>query len=87
MSDLPRSGIEPVSPALVGKFFTTEPPGKPQHLNKITLLTTLSEMTECLLPALITFLYVQTCKLIYELMDIYSFPSHSFYYQNDDILP
>ena len=28
--DLPRSGIEPVSPALVGKFFTTEPLGKPQ---------------------------------------------------------
>ena len=27
--DLPRSGIEPVSPALAGKFFTTELPGKP----------------------------------------------------------
>ena len=25
---LPRSGISPVSPTLVGKFFTTEPPGK-----------------------------------------------------------
>ena len=29
MWDLPGSGIEPMSPALVGKFFTTEPPGKP----------------------------------------------------------
>ena len=29
MWDLPRSGIEPVSPALAGRFFTTEPPGKP----------------------------------------------------------
>ena len=77
--NLPRSGIEPVSPALVGKFFTTEPPGKPQRLDKITLLTRLSEMTQCLLPALITFLYVQTCKLIYELIDVHSFPSHSFY--------
>ena len=28
MRDLPRSGIEPVSPALAGRFFT-EPPGKP----------------------------------------------------------
>ena len=28
MWDLPRSGIEPVSPALEGGFFTTEPPGK-----------------------------------------------------------
>ena len=26
--DLPDPGIEPVSPALVGRFFTTEPPGK-----------------------------------------------------------
>ena len=24
-----RSGIEPVTPALTGGFFTTEPPGKP----------------------------------------------------------
>ena len=27
--DLPDPGIEPESPALVGGFFTTEPPGKP----------------------------------------------------------
>ena len=26
--DLPDPGIEPESPALAGKFFTTEPPGK-----------------------------------------------------------
>ena len=29
MWDLPRSGTEPVSPALAGGFFTTELPGKP----------------------------------------------------------
>ena len=29
MWDLPRSGIEPISPVLVGGFFTTEPLGKP----------------------------------------------------------
>ena len=29
MWDLPRSGIEPVSSALAGGFFTTEPAGKP----------------------------------------------------------
>ena len=28
MWDLPGSGIEPMSPALTGEFFTTEPPGK-----------------------------------------------------------
>ena len=26
--DLPDPGIEPVSPALAGGFFTTEPPGR-----------------------------------------------------------
>ena len=30
MWDLPRPGLEPVSPALVGRFLTTAPPGKPQ---------------------------------------------------------
>ena len=29
--DLPELGIEPVSPALAGEFFTTEPPGKPSY--------------------------------------------------------
>ena len=29
-SDLPNLGIERVSPALAGKFFTTEPSGRPQ---------------------------------------------------------
>ena len=28
----PNSGIEPGSPALAGRFFTTEPPGKPVSL-------------------------------------------------------
>ena len=32
MGNLPGLGIEPVSPALAGRFFTTEPPGKPSHL-------------------------------------------------------
>jgi hypothetical protein len=29
MWDLPRPGVELVSPALAGRFLTTEPPGKP----------------------------------------------------------
>ena len=32
MWDLPRPGLEPVSPALAGRFPTTAPPGKPPHL-------------------------------------------------------
>ena len=31
MWDLPRTGLEPVSPALAGRFSTTAPPGKPTH--------------------------------------------------------
>ena len=29
LGDLPNPGTEPVSPALAGRFFTTEPPGMP----------------------------------------------------------
>ena len=31
MWDLPRPELEPVSPALAGRFSTTAPPGKPQE--------------------------------------------------------
>ena len=37
MWDLPGSGIEPVSPALAGRFFTTEPPGSPSIIFIITI--------------------------------------------------
>ena len=30
---LPNPGIEPASPALAGRFFTTEPPGKSKCMN------------------------------------------------------
>ena len=30
MWDIPRPGLEPVSPALAGRFSTTAPPGKPR---------------------------------------------------------
>ena len=32
MWDLPRQGLEPVAPALAGRFSTTAPPGKPRVL-------------------------------------------------------
>ena len=32
MRDLPRPGLEPVSPALAGGLSTTAPPGKPSFL-------------------------------------------------------
>ena len=36
MWDLPRPGLEPVSPALAGRFSTTVPPGKPQGFLLVT---------------------------------------------------
>ena len=35
MWDPPRPGLEPVSPALAGRFSTTAPPGKPEFLNSL----------------------------------------------------
>ena len=35
--DLPDPGIKPMSPVLAGRFFTTEPPGKPTYLHTDTL--------------------------------------------------
>ena len=32
MWGLPRPGLEPVSPALAGRFLTTAPPGKPSEV-------------------------------------------------------
>ena len=32
MWDLPRPGLEPVSPALAGRLSTTAPPGKPSNV-------------------------------------------------------
>ena len=37
MWDLPRPGLEPVSPALAGGFLTTAPPGKPLLLPSLCL--------------------------------------------------
>ena len=40
MWDLPRPGLEPVSPALAGRFSTTAPPGKPLATHFYTLSRT-----------------------------------------------
>ena len=43
MWDLPGSGIEPVSPALAGRLFTTEPPEEPSD-------TSLLDLFKCCIP-------------------------------------
>ena len=52
MWDPPWPGIEPVSPALAGGFFTTEPPGKPQSITFWNLNTAKA----------MTYLVAQTLK-------------------------
>ena len=36
--DLPNPGIKPVSLALAGGFFTTEPPGKPSFVDIFVII-------------------------------------------------
>ena len=36
--NFPDPGIKPLSPALAGRFFTTEPPGEPQKLFMLAIL-------------------------------------------------
>ena len=77
MWDLPRPGLEPMSPALAGRFSTTAPPGKPNsnlygyHLNiicskKMVLMTQSKEHTlhfpfSFLLSLALPLIYFLTC--------------------------
>ena len=47
MWDLPRPGLEPVSPALAGRFSTTAPPGKPQTFFFLTTIHPVSPPLVC----------------------------------------
>ena len=53
--DLPRPGLEPMSPALAGRFSTTAPPGKPW--NKIFFTISGIEMTWDISPLLYKFIF------------------------------
>ena len=49
---LPCPGIEPMSPALVGRFFTTQPPGKPAEEDTQTQRNEVLAKNEGLAPPL-----------------------------------
>ena len=56
MWDLPRPGLEPVSPALAGRFLTTAPPGKPS----LRILIILNRFPCCCIIIIVGFnAYVQ----------------------------
>ena len=53
MRDLPRSGVEPMSPTWAGGFFITGPPGKPLHLLFIDHISILTSKTFFILRRLV----------------------------------
>ena len=57
MWDPPRPGLEPVSPALAGRFSTTAPPGKPQE-NTYYMLNIIPKYTHKYIHVNIHILYI-----------------------------
>ena len=52
---LPGLGIEPMSPALAGGFFTTEPPGKPNVVYSRLMYAVLSALQ---IPPHLIFIFI-----------------------------
>ena len=77
--NLPNPEIEPASPALVGRFFSTEPPGKPihilNHVHKITKLKCLIKalIIHSILIILLACAFADTKVLFFELYHIVEF--------------
>ena len=65
--DLPDSGIEPVSPELAGRFFTTEPPGKPKwkrlRKHEICLHSFMHYLTPSILVVVVKAFRLVKCSL------------------------
>ena len=53
--DIPRPGLEPVSPALAGRFSTTAPPGKPLCLIIFTYICIFVHLVNAYVVYLCTF--------------------------------
>ena len=58
MWDLPRPGLEPVSPALAGRFSTTAPPGKPQKCELLRQATPPKESEDIPFPTKGVYLFI-----------------------------
>ena len=81
--DLPRPGIEPVSPALVGRFFTTEPLGKSfiisflKHFLHLVFRTRIPLWPDFLLAVLLAFLQYLLLLFLHILKHSLDSASHS----------
>ena len=62
MWDLPRPGLEPVSPALAGGFSTTAPPGKPSFLH-LSCVFTFLEIIKHNMPKMLLFSSIFNIKM------------------------
>ena len=82
--DLPRSGMDPISPALAGVFFTTEQPGKPWVVcfDDVKLyalfVNTFSLSVDCLLVLfIVSFAMQKLLSLIKSHLFIFAFISNN----------
>ena len=60
--DLPDLEIEPVSSLLAGRFYTTEPPGKPLNIVYNIIILKCSSFEKCAFLLILIFLFVQINK-------------------------
>ena len=67
-------GIEPASPALAGRFFTTEPPGKPN------LCRPTSKKRSLLSKVLLSWIRYWRYRTLHMFISIYLANTHSFLY-------
>ena len=95
MWDLPGPGLEPVSPALAGRFSTTAPPGKPNaHLFMCSFSICISSLVKCPNLFLLGYLFsyyvlrvlcifrIQVLSQIWDLQILFSIPWLSFHCPN-----
>ena len=61
MWDLPGPGVELVSPELIGRFFTTEPPGKSLWSLKYVILFNVTATLEVAMMDAISSLWMKSC--------------------------
>ena len=65
MWHLPRPGLEPVSPALAGRFSTTAPPGKPNQLLFLPYRIFLTVIWPLILIESISEMFLESVCLLY----------------------
>ena len=92
MWDLPRPGLEPLSPALVGRFSTTAPPGKPSAALVYKVFSSIMLACGCCLWQMtvgfcVLILYYTFKKFVFQLILVVYPGIQSYWLQIGIILP